>query len=134
MTVPVAPPGAQVPEPVVRYFECINAEDYDSLRELFHPDAEFVAVGARPRRGRDDVLTYFPAAFALLPTHDDQPTRYLVAGDTVVVEITFRGETPEGTRVEFDAVDVMDLRDGLLHRITSWYDTAAVRRQTLGTP
>lgn len=128
----VVPAGADVPKAVVRYFESVNTEDYDTLREQLHPDAEFVAVGARPRRGREEVMTYFPAAFQQLPEHNDEPTRYLIAGDAVTVEIHFVGKTRAGGHVEFDAIDVMDLQDGLIRRVTSWYDSARVQATIVG--
>lgn len=132
-SVPTLPADAEVPKAVVQYFEFVNAENYDALREVLHPDAEFVAVGARPRVGRDEVMTYFPAAFRQLPEHYDGPTRYLVAGDAVTVEISFVGKTTAGNQVVFDAIDVMDLEDGLIRRITSWYDSAKVQAMILGT-
>ena len=41
-----------------RYFAAINAEDWDALARLWHPDAEWRATGARRRNGKDDLLTY----------------------------------------------------------------------------
>ena len=34
-----------------------------------------------------------------------------------------------GRKLEFDAVDVIDLEDGLIKQLTSWYDIAWVRDQ-----
>ncbi len=118
------------PQAIVDYFDSINAEDYDKLATLWVEDAELNVVAARPRRGREDVLTYYPRALALFPKHYDDPVRISVAGDVVTVEIKFTGEMADGRPVEFDAVDVFDMRDGKLWKMSSWFDVEHIRRQT----
>lgn len=120
------------PDVVRAYFEAVNADRFGDLAPLWAADGELHAVGAPPRIGRDAVLAHFPAVLADYAKHDDQVIRVIDAGDTIVTEIHFVGETRDGRPVEFDAVDVFDLRDGLITRLTSWYDTRAVARQ-LGT-
>ena len=116
-----------VPAAVTTYFEAINAEDWDRLGTVWHEDAELLAVGARPRSGRDSVMGYYPKTLAPWTEHRDTPTRYLVAGDTVTAEIHFTGRSADGLDVAFDAVDVFDLADGRIRRLTNWYDVAVVR-------
>ena len=114
---------------ITAYFAAINAEDWDALSALWHDDAVWRAVGARPRRGKEDLLTYYPKALALYPEHHDEPTRIIESGDTIVVEVTFSGRTPEGTPITFDAVDMFDLEDGLITRFSSWFDMDHLRSQ-----
>lgn len=111
------------------YFDAINSENWDALAELWHEDPVWRAVGARRRRGKDDVLAYYPRALSLYPDHHDEPTRVIEAGDTVTVEITFTGTTPEGKPVTFDAVDVFDLEDGMIRGFSSWFDMDELRAQ-----
>jgi len=118
------------PQAIIDYFDSINAEDYAKLATLWVEDAELDVVAARPRRGREDVLTYYPRALALFPKHYDDPVRISVAGDVVTVEIKFTGEMADGRPVEFDAVDVFDMRDGKLWKMSSWFDIEHIRRQT----
>jgi ketosteroid isomerase-like protein len=120
-------------EPAIRqtidaYFDCINHERWDRLAELFSADAELRAVGARPRMGRDDIGTYFREALGPYPEHRDEPTRIIPAGQTVTVEIHFEGRLANGRPLAFDAVDVFDFRGDRIQRLTSWYDSAQVRR------
>jgi len=120
-------------EPAIRqtidaYFECINNEHWDRLAELFSVDAELRAVGARPRAGRDDIGTYFREALGPYPEHRDEPTRIIPAGQTVTVEIHFEGRLDNGRPLSFDAVDVFDFLGDRIQRLTSWYDSAQVRR------
>jgi ketosteroid isomerase-like protein len=116
-----------VPEAITTYFSSINSEDWDRLATVWREDAELIAVGARPRKGMDAIVKYYPKTLAPWIEHFDSPTRFLVAGDTVTVEIHFTGKSADGTEVEFDAVDVFDLIDGRIQRVTNWYDVAAVR-------
>ncbi|MQA12655.1 MAG: DUF4440 domain-containing protein [Pseudonocardiaceae bacterium] len=113
---------------ISRYFAAVNTDDWAAMATLWHPDGELHAAGTPPRRGRDEVLGHYPAVLAGYRRHHDEPVRVIPAGDTVVVEIHFTGETTAGRRVEFDAVDVFDLTDGVITRLSSWYDTAAVAR------
>jgi ketosteroid isomerase-like protein len=114
---------------VERYFQCANDEDWNGLREVFDENAELRAVGARPRSGRDEVVAYYPRIFGLWAEHRDDPVRLLVDGDTVTAEVRFTGTTPGGKHVEFDAVDVIDIEDGRITRLTNWYDIAYAREQ-----
>jgi ketosteroid isomerase-like protein len=122
-----------VPPTVTRYFDALNAEDWDGFRALWVEDAAALAVGARPRYGVDDVMNLYSKIFDNWSKHRDIPGRTLIDGDTVTVEVHFVGTTNEGREVEFDAVDVIDLEDGKLKRITTWYDTARVLAMVTGT-
>ncbi|MFV0463509.1 MAG: nuclear transport factor 2 family protein [Nostocoides sp.] len=119
--------GQPVPDAITTYFDAINTEDWDRLAEVWHEEADLLAVGARPRHGRDDIVSYYPKTLAPWKAHLDNPTRYIVSGDTVTAEIHFSGRSADGVSVEFDAVDVFDLVDGRIQRLTNWYDVAAVR-------
>jgi ketosteroid isomerase-like protein len=115
-------------EAVVRsYFICLDSENWERMRTLWHPESELRAVGARPRRGIDEVIAYFSRVFTPWPRHTDAPTRFIHAGATRVVEVTFTGTTADGRKVSFDAIDVFDLVDGQIRRLTTWYDIAYVR-------
>jgi ketosteroid isomerase-like protein len=120
--------AAAIRQTIDAYFECINHELWDRLAQLFSADAELRAVGARPRTGRDDIGTYFREALGPYPEHRDEPTRIIPAGQTVTVEIHFEGRLGNGHPLAFDAVDVFDFRGDRIQRLTSWYDSAQVRR------
>jgi ketosteroid isomerase-like protein len=115
---------------VQAYFDAINGDDYAAIGRLFTAEAELVAPGVHPRRGPAEISEYLRAALAPYPDHVDEPTRIIDAGSTVVVEIRFTGALASGDRVAFDAVDVFDLGDDeRIARLSSWYDSHAVREQ-----
>ena len=116
-----------LPDVLAAYLDSLNTEDWDRLASLWHADATLRAVGTRQRTGPDDILTYFRAALGPWKEHLDQATRVLPCGDAVTVELHFRGRTAGGLQVEFDAVDVFDLRDGKIQALSTWYDIADVR-------
>jgi len=121
--------AAHAPDCVRAYFEAINAEDFERLAGVWTPKAELRAVGARPRRGREEIMGYFRGVFEPWASHFDRPMRVIVAGDVVVTEIEFKGVTHYDKELTFDALDVFDLADGLIARLTTWYDLAWVRSQ-----
>jgi ketosteroid isomerase-like protein len=113
---------------VRRYFYCLDHEDWVQMRELWHEDGVLRAVGARPRDGIEEVMDLFGKLFVPWVRHEDAPTRIIAADETVTVEVTFTGTTEDGREVAFDAVDVFDLRDGKIERMSNWYDTAYARK------
>ena len=120
-----------MPDSIRRYFDGLNNEDWEDFTGIWTEDAELVGVGARTRKGRDDVMTYYSTVLVPYPVHHDDPYAIHVSGDTVTVEIAFSGETHEGVTVEFEAVDVFTLRDGRICRLTTWYDIDRVRKLAL---
>ena len=120
--------GVAVPDAIRRYFDGLNNEDWEDFTGIWTEDAELVGVGARTRKGRDDVMTYYSTVLVPYPVHHDDPYAIHVSGDVVTVEIRFTGETHEGVPVEFEAVDVFTLRDGSIARLTTWYDVDRVRK------
>lgn len=111
------------------YFRAINTPDWNLLAAVFHPDIDFRPPGAPPRADRDATLRFYRRVFERFPVHEDQPTRIIDAGDTIVVEIRFVGRSATGVDVDFDAVDIFDFRDGQISRLTQWFDSAALERQ-----
>ena len=114
---------------VERYFDCVNSDDWEGLRALWHPQCVSTPVDGPQRRGVDEVMELYPLILAPFPAHLDDPTRILVSGDSATVEIRFTGTLHNGRVVTFDALDVFDLEDGLIRRLRYWYDSAPILAQ-----
>lgn len=131
---PAAVPGAATEEAgraevaalVRRYFAAVNARDWDAFRATLHPEVSIRQGELLEAHGVERVTRLYQAIVAQWAEHDDAPTRILVDGDEAAVEITFTGRRPDGTPVTFPAMDVIRLRDGLVHRVSTWYDTEVV--------
>ena len=115
------------PHAVVKdYFVALNDENWELMASVLHPELDLIPSGSRPRIGSDKAIAMFQKIFERFPVHQDNPTRFICDGNTVVVEITFNGATADGTEVAFDAVDIFDVEDGQICRLSQWFDTAAL--------
>ncbi len=126
--------AGEPPEPssravVERYFAAVNAGDFDTLRQVLHPDIELTACMSRPRQGLESVVAFFDAVFGRYPEHSDIPTRLICDGNSVVAEIHFEGRSDAGAEIVFEAVDVFDVVDGRIRRLSQWFDSADLQRQ-----
>jgi len=111
---------------VRRYFAAVNARDWDAFRAVLHPEVSIRQGEPLEAHGVERVTRLYQAIVAQWAEHEDAPTRILVDGDEAAVEITFTGRRHDGTPVTFPAMDVIGLRDGLVHRVSTWYDTEVV--------
>lgn len=111
---------------VTRYFDFVNNDKWDALRELWHPDCVTTPVEGPQRHGVDEVMALYPEILAPFPIHFDDPCRILVSGDSAVVEIHVTGTMENGRTIEFDALDVFDLKDGQIHRLRYWYNAGPI--------
>lgn len=93
-----------------KYFEALNSERYSVV-------------------GRPAALAYFPALLANYAAHEDRVTRWIESAAAVTTEIDFTGRLRDGRPVAFSALGVFDLRDGVIAKVTTWYDTHDLRRQ-----
>ena len=119
-------------ETVQGYFTALNTEDWELMASVLHPELDLIPSGSRPRIGADKAIAMFQKIFERFPVHQDNPTRFICDGNTVVVEITFNGATTDGTEVSFDAVDIFDVEDGRICRLSQWFDTAALAARLEG--
>jgi ketosteroid isomerase-like protein len=117
-------------EVVLRYFRCLDTEDWAGMTEIWCEDGVLRAVGARPRDDRDAVIGYFSKLFGPWVKHEDKPTRLVISepDQTVLAEVTFTGTTGDGREVVFEAIDVFDFRDGRIAKLSNWYDIDFARK------
>jgi ketosteroid isomerase-like protein len=125
--------NAHIEQQVQAYFESLDSEDWERMGRLWHPQGEMIAVGARPRRGREQVMDLLERLFVPWAVHRDRPVRTIVAGETATVEVEFTGTTADGRDVAFAAVDLIDFDDGLIRRLSNWYDIDYARRILSGS-
>ncbi len=122
-------PADDAPAVARAYFDSINSENWEQLAGVWADGAELLAVGARPRCGRDEIMEFYGGIFEPWSAHMDQPTRFVVAGDLVFTEIEFTGVTHDGRQIVFPAVDVFELAGDQVRKLSIWYDLTWVRKQ-----
>ena len=117
-------------EVVLRYFKNLDTENWEDMARIWHEDGKLRAVGARPRDDRDGVIQYFSKLFTPWPEHEDRPVRLVISerDQTVLAEVTFTGRTAAGKQVVFEAIDVFDLEDGRIKKLSNWYDIDYARK------
>ncbi|WP_114423124.1 nuclear transport factor 2 family protein [Nocardioides houyundeii] len=109
-----------------QYFDSVNNHKWDQLSELFHPDVTIQHGMSLSTTGRDRAVRLLTAVVGQFATHEDIPVRTLVDGNVAAIEIKFEGTKPDGTALEFDAVDFIDTDGTHITKVVSWYDTAVV--------
>lgn len=136
--VAVPPPAttndAEVRDLVLRYLAAVNARDWQTLALILHPHVTIQQGSSIQATGVVAVTRLYRAIVAQYDEHEDRATRVLVDGPRVAVEITFRGRLRDGTAVTFPAFDVIDVEDGRIRAVRTWYDSAVVVPLIIGTP
>jgi len=112
---------ARTPEATVRkYYELVDAEQYDDLVALFAPDVRYERPGQGAIEGRDALREFYldgrPLEDGSHEIHD-----VVVDGQTVAVRGTFSG-VQDGKEVAFDFADFHEVADGAIQRRYTFTD------------
>lgn len=109
------------PEATVRkYYELVDAEQYDDLVALFAEDVRYERPGQGALEGREAFREFY---------HEGRPLEegshevhaVVVDGETVAVRGTFSGRQ-DGTTVEFGFADFHEFEDGEIARRYTFTD------------
>jgi steroid delta-isomerase-like uncharacterized protein len=102
---------------IERYNHAWNEQDLDAIAALHAPDVVFENHTAGERvEGAEAVRAHVGGIFARWPDLRFRGRRLYVADDFAVSEWTATATRDDGTRIEWDGVDVFPLRDGLIAR------------------
>ncbi|MEV4106245.1 nuclear transport factor 2 family protein [Nonomuraea sp. NPDC049695] len=118
--------------------------DKDLIATFFTKDAEWLAPpgnatavalgGSHHMVGRDAIVHFltvdFPRLFVADVTVDFRG--FHATGDVVVVEETMQATLANGNAYRNDYCFVFDVRDGLIHRVREYMDTANGHRMVFG--
>jgi ketosteroid isomerase-like protein len=117
-------------EVIGEYFRSSNAEDWEAFGAVWSDDAELVAVGGPPRKGRDDVIRAYQLFLGLFGSHEDRVERLVVHDRSATVSGTFLGTNPQGVAIEFPWMDLIDLADcdDTIRRLWHWHDRDRFRK------
>jgi steroid delta-isomerase-like uncharacterized protein len=126
-----------------RYGEAWNSQDLDGILALHAEDGTFRlhVPGGEPVEGRDAIRAAFAGFLAQLPDIRFEPRRLLCGPGFWVLESSMTGTAAApfdvdgaqvdapGARIEVDAVDVITVRDGLVHTKDTYLDALAFQSQ-----
>jgi ketosteroid isomerase-like protein len=134
----------QAREVVQRAWRSFSTRDKDLIATVFTEDAEWlappgnataVALGATHHMvGREAIVHFltvdFPRLFVADVTVDFRG--FHADGDVVVVEETMLATLANGNAYRNDYCLIFELRDGLIHRVREYMDTAGGHRMVFG--
>ncbi|WP_219469846.1 nuclear transport factor 2 family protein [Nonomuraea rhizosphaerae] len=131
-------------ELVKRAWRSFSTRDKDLIATFFTPDAEWLAPpgnatatalgGTHHMVGRDAIVHLVTVDFPRLFAADVELNfrGFYADGDVVVVEETMRATLANGNAYRNDYCFVFELRDGLIHRVREYMDTANGHRMVFG--
>jgi steroid delta-isomerase-like uncharacterized protein len=119
-----------------------NEKNWDRVREVVAPNVVYDEVGThRTITGVDQVLDAWKGWATALPDSQASFDRATADGDTVVLEVTWRGThtgplaTPNGEipatgkPIELRAIQVVDVADGKAKSIRQYFDMGTILNQ-----
>jgi predicted ester cyclase len=120
-----------------RYFDAIAARDLDTAAACWVPGGVDHLAPVGELRVPDEWRAYFSALFAAAPDFRYEVVDVLEDGDRAAVRWRaggtfargeFQGIVANGARVESEGLDLVRTTNGLIERIDSYWDDAAVAR------
>ncbi len=131
-----------IEELAATYGDAWNSQDLEAILALHTEDSTFqLFSGGEPAVGKDAVRDAFAQLLAQFPDIHFAERR-LITGEghwvlestvtaTLAAALEVEGETiaPESQKVEFDAVDVITVEDGLVKTKATYLDALAIQRQ-----
>ena len=132
--------NAALHPPVSDWIEAFNTGNVAAIVALYTQDAELFDSGMRrPRRGRDEIESWFRLRFSSMPTNIYSPKeQVLVEEGQATVPWTLHGRGPRllgqawlSRPFQVDGVSKFMLRDGHIYKQQGTYDHLSVLRQIL---
>jgi steroid delta-isomerase-like uncharacterized protein len=134
--------GAELQGFIDRYNAAWNSHDVDAIVSMHTQDSVFENHVTGDRNvGREEIGRAISSIFSVFPDLAFETRRAYVRDDLVVQEWTARGThrgamsrsgievPPTGRRVEYDGMDVIPIRDGLVARKDVYSDSITLLRQ-----
>jgi steroid delta-isomerase-like uncharacterized protein len=135
-------PRAELEQLIARYFESWGERDADAIAEHHSPDGVFhLHAGGELVSGRESIRETVDALLAQWPDLGFEQRRLIIHDSGWVIEWTMSGTLAEplelegavvggpGARMEVDALDVVEVEDGLLSAKHTYLDSVTLLRQ-----
>jgi steroid delta-isomerase-like uncharacterized protein len=122
---------------VSQYFEALARRDAEAMAALWAPDGVDHIAGQVDAQGPNGVRAYFTELFAAFPDlaltvrskveQDDRVAVHWTATGTMTGPLW--GVQPTGARIDFEGIDLLQVRDGRIVRNDAVPDSMTVARQ-----
>jgi steroid delta-isomerase-like uncharacterized protein len=120
------------------YFDALAARDPEAIVAHWHEEGvdEVVPIGVK--RGQGEIERFFREVFAAVPDLETNVTRIVAGEKQAAVEwrmrgtfdgAPFQGIEPTGRPIELRGLDMLEIEDGKISRITGYFDGAEYARQ-----
>ena len=119
-----------------------NQKDWNAVADVLAPGCVYDEVGTQRRiHGVDDIMTAWRGWATALPDSNASFDNVSVSGNTVTLEITWRGTQngplqtpggqlpPSGRKMEIRACQVVDVADGKVQAVRHYFDMATLLQQ-----
>ena len=114
---------------VRRLVDAANARDWEALLAACAPDVSLIhPLAPVPYQGWDGVREFFISSVDLFPDQYLHVDALLAEGDVVALEGRITA-TEEGEPTVTPCAYFLTLRDGLVHQIRMYYDTATLEEE-----
>jgi ketosteroid isomerase-like protein len=122
-------PMANGKDMVRRLVDAANARDWGALLAVCAPDVSLIhPLAPVPYQGQDSVRAFFVNSVALFPDQYLHVDALLAEADVVALEGRITA-TEEGEPTVTPCAFFFTLRDGLVHQIRMYYDTATLEEE-----
>jgi ketosteroid isomerase-like protein len=111
---------------VRRLVDAANARDWEALLAVCAPDVTLIhPLAAIPYRNAEGVREFFVTSADALPDQYLRLDAFLAEGDVAAFEGCITA-TEDGEQISTPCAFFFTLRDGLIHQIRMYYDTAII--------
>jgi len=117
--------------------EAWNKRDFSRMRELMHADYSYTGGDGKELKGADAGMEVAQGYATAFPDGRIEVTSIKEAGDTAIVEFVARGThkgdlmgiAPTGKSIDIRVCNVMDIRDGKIHKEREYFDALTMMAQ-----
>jgi ketosteroid isomerase-like protein len=122
-------------------FDAIKARDFDRIRELYHPDYQYLSADGQ-EGGADVAIANNEAYTTAFSDIEFEILNEFASGDWSCIEYRGKGThdgdlqgiAPTGKHVEGQACSVIQVRDGSIYRERDYFDTLTILQQIGAAP
>ena len=123
---------------VQRYFGAVERHDLDDAMACWAPGGIDHLAPVGELRVPDELRAYFEELFAAMPDFKYEVTKLIEQGNQVAVHWRatghftgrpYAGIRANGSTIKTEGADLIEVEDGLIRRLDSYWDDAAIARQ-----